>query len=163
MVVAMMLAVVPATGCGDEEAEPLAPGTVTPLVPAAACDAGAGDDRCAVFELVNQERAAAGVAPLDWNPALATAAQLHAEDMVAQDYFDHDSPDGRSFSDRAREAGYDASPRGENIAAGQPDASSVMNSWMNSNGHRNNILSEGSNEIGVGLHERHWVQVFGQR
>lgn len=130
-------------------------------------DPGAGCDDasevCDVFRLVNEERASAGVPPYAWNGQLGDAAQLHAEDMVAQNYFDHASLDGRSFSDRAVEAGYDASPRGENIAAGQRNPASVMDSWMNSDGHRRNILSDGSNEIGIGLHERHWVQVFGFR
>lgn len=136
-----------------------------------AADAGSvpscgGDDLgevCQVFRIVNEERASMGLAPYAWNAELALAAQLHAEDMVAQGYFDHTSLDGRTFADRAREAGYDAAPRGENIAAGQRSPEQVMNSWMGSSGHRANILSDRSNEIGVGLFERHWVQVFGQR
>lgn len=116
---------------------------------------------CAVFQLVNQERVTRGLAPYMWNSRLAVASQRHAEDMVARDYFSHTSLDGREFTDRADDAGYEGSPRGENIAAGQGSAEAVMQSWMNSAGHRNNILSPSSNEIGVGLAERHWVQNFG--
>ena len=116
---------------------------------------------CAVFQLVNQERVSRGLAPYAWNSRLAVASQRHAEDMVQQDYFSHTSLDGRDFTDRADDAGYDGSPRGENIAAGQGSAEAVMNAWMNSTGHRNNILAAGSNEIGIGLSERHWVQNFG--
>jgi uncharacterized protein YkwD len=118
---------------------------------------------CQVFELVNIERAEQGREPLKYNAALETAAQLHAEDMVENDYFSHASQDGRSFSDRADDAGYTGFPGGENIAAGQRSAEQVMNSWMNSDGHRRNILNGDFDEIGVGLHNNHWVQVFGVR
>jgi len=127
------------------------------------CGGDETDDTCEVFRLVNDERIEAGVDPYEWNTELAVAAELHAQDMVDQGYFDHTSLDGRSFSERAGEAGYDASPRGENIAAGQPTPDAVMSSWMNSDGHRRNILADGSNEIGIGLVELHWVQVFGHR
>ena len=123
----------------------------------------AESEQCQVFELVNIERAERGEEPLDYNSALEDAAQLHAEDMVENGYFDHQSQDGRSFSDRAIEAGYSGSPGGENIAAGQRSPDQVMNSWMNSDGHRRNILNGDFNEIGVGFHNNYWVQVFGRR
>lgn len=128
-----------------------------------ACTDASTSEACAVFRLVNQERAAAGLAPYEWNADLAVAAQLHAIDMADNGYFDHVSLDGRTFSARARDAGYDGSPRGENIALGQRSAEQAMSSWMASGGHRANILSNGSTEIGVGYYERHWVQVFGAR
>lgn len=138
----------PTVGCGD--------GTELPE-----CEDGQQSEVCEVFRLVNVERDDAGLAPYAWSPELGLAAQRHAQDMVDQDYFSHDSLDGRSFSDRAMEAGYDGFPRGENIAAGQQTPEQVMDSWMNSSGHRMNILSD-ADEIGVGLVEFHWVQVFGQ-
>lgn len=133
-------------------------------------DAGPGGEICAdqtlevcqVFRLVNEERAAQGLPAYGWSPDLALAAQLHAEDMHANDYFSHDSQDGRSFVDRVNASGYDGAPRGENIARGQRSPEQVMMSWMESDGHRANILSEGSNEIGVGYVDFHWVQVFGR-
>ena len=140
-------------GCGSDD--------VAGLVET--CDSGTTEDVCRVFEIVNQERVRAGQSELRFDPALAEAAQRHAVDMAEQDYFSHSSLDGRTFSDRVGEATYDGFPTGENIAFGQRDADSVMVSWMNSSGHRNNILSPNSNEIGVGLHETRWVQVFGVR
>lgn len=140
--------------------------------PVAACERGTdvpdcSDDQasepCGVFQIVNRERLDAGLSSYAYNVELAVAAQLHAEDMAANGYFDHTSQDGRNFSQRAEEAGYDAFPRGENIAAGQTTPEGVMDSWMNSDGHRANILSGDSNEIGVGFAENHWVQVFGVR
>jgi uncharacterized protein YkwD len=125
------------------------------------CTADMEAEVCAVFQLVNQERVSRGLAPYAWNTELAVASQRHAEDMVDQDYFSHTSLDGRNFGDRADDAGYDGSPRGENIAAGQQSAESVMDAWMNSTGHRDNILSTGSNEIGIGLQDFVWVQNFG--
>jgi len=143
--------------------------TVCLLALAACGDTGPGGSSCSdetleicqVFAIVNDERSAAGLDPYDWNPDLALAAQRHAEDMNDQGYFSHDSLDGRDFVQRIDDAGYDGSARGENIARGQRTAESVMSSWMGSDGHRRNILSEGSNEIGVGFIDNHWVQVFG--
>jgi len=117
---------------------------------------------CGVITLVNQERAARGLPALRFDPALARAAQAHAADMVENDYFDHVSLDGSDFSDRADAAGYQGFATGENIAQGQASAAEVMEAWMSSDGHRRNILSPQSNEIGVGLEQRTWVQVFGQ-
>lgn len=144
-------------------------GALVVLAMAACGDSGPGGSACTdetlevcqVYRLVNEERNAAGLDPYDWNGDLALAAQLHAEDMNDQSYFSHDSLDGRTFDVRIRDAGYDGSPRGENIARGQRSAEQVMESWMDSAGHRRNILSEGANEIGVGFIDNHWVQVFG--
>lgn len=127
------------------------------------CDPEAGAEVCEVFEIVNQERASLSLPLLKWNPELAAAANDHAVDMETQNYFDHLSKNGRTFSQRAKEADYDAFPTGENIAKGQKNAKAVMQSWMTSNGHRRNILSVNSNEVGVGLRGPYWVQVFGQR
>jgi uncharacterized protein YkwD len=127
------------------------------------CNDNQDDETCAVFRIVNEERIDAGLTPYAWNTELAVSAQRHAQDMVDNGYFDHTSQDGRNFSERTTDAGYDAFPSGENIAQGQRDAAQVMNSWMNSDGHRANILSSSSNEIGVGLVDFTWVQVFGRR
>ncbi len=136
-------------GCSDDAVD-------TP----ADCEA---DDACQVFLLVNEERESAGVAPLQIDASLEAAAQLHAEDMFENGYFDHTSQDGRNFSTRANEAGYDGSPGGENIANGQQTPEQVMQSWMNSDGHRNNILNPEFDDIGVGKAGALWVQVFGRR
>ena len=145
----LVLAVIAASfGCSDATAVP-------------GCTADMGAEVCAVFQLVNQERTSRGLEPYAWNSRLAVASQRHAEDMAAQNYFSHTSLDGRNFGDRADDADYEGSPRGENIAAGQGSAEAVMDAWMNSDGHRSNILSTGSNEIGIGLEDLHWVQNFG--
>lgn len=134
-------------GCGEDASKPTC----------------GSDEACGVFAIVNEEREAAQLAPLDYHSALERSAQRHAEDMDANDYFDHTSLDGRSFVDRTNDAGYDGTPRGENIAFGQRNAEAVMQSWMQSPGHRNNILNPSFTEIGVGFQNGRWVQVFGSR
>ncbi|MFE1769680.1 sigma-70 family RNA polymerase sigma factor [Streptomyces sp. NPDC059008] len=115
-----------------------------------------------VLALVNAERAKAGCGKLTSDDRLARAAQLHSEDMSGNGYFDHTSRDGRSFVDRAQAQGYQ-NPGAENIAQGQSSPESVMQSWMNSPGHRANILNCDLNTMGVGLvpEDWTWTQVFG--
>ncbi|MEX1362121.1 MAG: CAP domain-containing protein [Nannocystaceae bacterium] len=146
LTIAAALLVLP--GCGDDAELP-------------ECEDGQATETCEVFRLVNLERDDAGLPPYAWSPQLGLAAQRHAQDMVDNGYFDHMSQDGRSFSDRSEQAGYEGFPRGENIAAGQQGPQQVMDAWMDSPGHRSNILSD-ADEIGVGLVDAHWVQVFGQ-
>jgi uncharacterized protein YkwD len=122
--------------------------------------------RATGYDCGGQQMPATG--PLVMDAKLQIAAQLHAEDMAQQDYFDHTSLDGRSFSTRIRDAGYTASPRGENIAAGNQTPEATMEQWMNSPGHCKNIMSAGSIEIGVGhgtggSYRHYWVQTFGSR
>lgn len=122
------------------------------------------DVEAAVADLVTSERAEAGCGSLERDSRLDTAARLHAEDMAVNDYFDHTSQDGRSPTDRAAEQGYEGGV-GENIAAGYPDAASVMEGWMDSEGHRANILNCDYSVIGIGVADRdgtlYWVQNFG--
>jgi uncharacterized protein YkwD len=85
--------------------------------------------------------------------------------MIARDYFDHDSPDGGTSSERAAAAGYH-SPTGENIAGGDESASEVVQTWMDSPGHRANILDCDYHSTGVGLarggkYGTYWTQMFG--
>ncbi len=106
--------------------------------------------------------------PLEMDEVIRVAARLHSQDMGAQDYFEHDSLDGRSFADRMREAGFGGpSPWGENIAAGQRTAADVVNGWMNSPGHCRNIMNPSYNVIGIGYAEddsssfgTYWTQDF---
>ncbi|SHM31597.1 CAP domain-containing protein [Cryptosporangium aurantiacum] len=127
--------------------------------------AGPASESDRVIELVNVARAQAGCEPVHADARLAAAALEHSEDMVARDYFSHMTPDGVSPWDRAKEAGYEV-PTGENIALGQRDADAVMDAWMNSEGHRVNILNCGSKAIGVGVATNpagtpYWTQMFG--
>jgi uncharacterized protein YkwD len=103
-----------------------------------------------VVALVNVERSRAGCGPVSADAALARAAQRHSDDMAARDYFSHTSPDGTTFADRIRAAGYTGGAVAENIAVGQTTAKAVMRSWMSSSGHRANILNCAYRDIGVG-------------
>ncbi|WP_254897621.1 sigma-70 family RNA polymerase sigma factor [Kitasatospora sp. NA04385] len=118
-----------------------------------------------VLDLVNTERAKAGCGPVTADAKLATAALRHSEDMAARDFFDHTNPDGAGPQQRIDAAGYAWSGWGENIARGQKDAAAVMDSWMNSPGHRANILNCKFTQLGVGVHTGTggpwWTQDFG--
>ncbi|MEV0372653.1 CAP domain-containing protein [Streptomyces sp. NPDC050636] len=117
-----------------------------------------------VLSLVNQERAQAGCSPVTADKELAELAQRFSDDMAARDFFDHTDPDGDTPWDRAREMGI-TDLGGENIARGQANAQSVMDSWMNSPGHRANILNCDYKTLGVGVHfgpgGPWWTQDFG--
>jgi uncharacterized protein YkwD len=89
--------------------------------------------------------------PLEMDEVIRVAARLHSQDMGQQNYFEHDSLDGRTFDQRMSMAGFDGpSPWGENIAAGQPTAADVVEGWMNSPGHCRNIMSPDYHVIGIG-------------
>ncbi|MER5554798.1 sigma-70 family RNA polymerase sigma factor [Streptomyces sp. NPDC002793] len=103
-----------------------------------------------VIALVNNERAEEGCGAVSGNGLLAKAASRHSADMAARDYFSHTSQDGTDPGARITAAGYRWSTYGENIAKGQPTAAAVMDSWMNSSGHRANILNCAFKEIGIG-------------
>ncbi|WJV44294.1 CAP domain-containing protein [Streptomyces flavofungini] len=138
--------------------------TPTPKAPSAAAS---GSTAQQVLGLVNAERQKAGCRPLTNNSKLATAAQRHSADMKARNYFSHTSPDGTDPGKRITAAGYRWSTYGENIARGQQTAKSVMSSWMNSEGHRANILNCSFKELGVGIVKGSggpwWTQNFGAR
>jgi uncharacterized protein YkwD len=117
-----------------------------------------------VLDRVNQERANAGLAPLAWHDGVAQVAYDFAVDMDVRNYFDHYNPEGQAPWDRLTAAGISWSACGENIARGQTTAAEVMNDWMNSSGHRANILETAFTELGVGVHiaggQVWWVQDF---
>lgn len=113
-----------------------------------------------VAQLVNAERAKHGLKPLVHRADLKNVAQKKAEDMINSNYFSHTSPNYGSPFDMMRTFGISYSSAGENIAKGQTTPQQVMNSWMNSSGHRANILSSSYNTIGVGFYHGAWVQMF---
>jgi uncharacterized protein YkwD len=115
-----------------------------------------------VLSLVNDERAKAGCDPLVEESHLTTAAQDYSDQMSAGNFFSHTSPDGTTFDQRIKQAGY-AKPGAENIAKGQTSAAQVMDAWMNSEGHRANILNCSLKKLGVGVTTKgwYWVQDFG--
>ncbi|MEV0124562.1 CAP domain-containing protein [Streptomyces sp. NPDC050703] len=118
----------------------------------------------AVLTLVNEERAKAGCRPVTADSGLASLAGEFSSDMAERDFFDHTDPDGATPWDRAEKAGI-TDLGGENIARGQANARSVMDAWMNSSGHRANILNCDYKTLGVGVHFAPggpwWTQDFG--
>jgi uncharacterized protein YkwD len=122
-----------------------------------ATSAASGDSRT-LFRLLNRERARHGLRPFRRSAALDEAARWQSRDMVARGYFAHERAGGPSLAQRIRRAGYLAGARswaiGENIAWGEGPFStpqSIMRSWMNSLGHRANILRRRFEHVGVGL------------
>ena len=115
-----------------------------------------------VFDLVNAERAKAGVPPLNLNPQLVAAAQIHARDMAALGSLDHNllGVAQPTLISRAQFVGYRYGWLGENIASGFSDASSLVNAWMNSPEHRVNILFASLTEAGVGVGRSASGQLF---
>ncbi|CAL9374627.1 CAP domain-containing protein [Streptomyces sp. enrichment culture] len=114
-----------------------------------------------VVELVNQERAEAGCAPVTANSTLNTAAQRHSEDMASTGTMSHTGSDGSDPGERITRAGYAWSTYGENVAYGYSTPEQVMQGWMTSPGHKANILNCSFKEIGVGLSGTYWTQDFG--
>lgn len=103
-----------------------------------------------MLELVNRERAAAGVAPLRNDPALTEVARKHSADMLTRRYFSHDTPEHKSPFDRMREAKLSFLTAGENLALA-PSVRVAHNGLMNSPGHRRNILNPRFRRIGIGI------------
>lgn len=114
-----------------------------------------------VFELTNAERAKNGLNLLKLDDNLIKSAQNHAEDMFNNSYFSHTSLDGRTLSDRIFKYSREFVYMGENIAKGQNSPKSVIDSWMASQGHRENILNQNYKKIGIGYCNGYWVQNFG--
>lgn len=118
-----------------------------------------------VIRLVNAQRAQNGLPALKTNWQLSRVARYKSQDMVDKGYFSHTSPTYGSPFRMMESFGIKYTAAGENIAMGQRTASEVMNAWMNSPGHRNNILSPSFNQIGVGLAKGpngrlYWTQMF---
>jgi uncharacterized protein YkwD len=121
-----------------------------------------------MLNAVNKERERENVAPLTWCRNLAAAATSHAQDMAKRGYYDHDTPEGLDPTDRAERSGYGGGA-GENIAAMQRSVVEVMDDWMNSEGHRENLLDSSYLHFGFGIARGRyngmtgyfWVQKFG--
>ncbi|TLS45262.1 stress protein [Streptomyces montanus] len=119
-----------------------------------------------VIALTNAERTSAGLPPLALDSQLTAAAQGHSADMVARAFYSHTSPDGSEPWHRAAAAGSTRRTIGENIACGQRSPAEVVRGWMNSPGHRANILKPAFTHIGVGFAGggsagTYWTQLFG--
>lgn len=167
----------PATTPATQQTSKPSPAPVTPPVnPAAPApqpvtqSSPAGDYQLSAYEqrvvdLVNAERAKAGLKPLAANLQLARIARLKAEDMRDKNYFSHESPTYGSFFNMLGQFGISYRTAGENIAAGYSTPEAVVAAWMNSPGHRSNILNANFTAIGVGYasggsYGHYWVQEF---
>lgn len=115
-----------------------------------------------VIELTNQERTAQGLEPLTTDESLSAVAREKSNDMYTNGYFSHNSPTYGSPFDMMQQFGVSYRTAGENIAKGQRSPEEVVNAWMNSEGHRANILNPDFTHIGVGYVENgnHWTQMF---
>jgi len=117
-------------------------------------------DSAKLLALHNQARSQRGLAPLAVDARLTSAAQKHSNWMQANRKMTHDE-NGAPFTDRLRAAGYPYGHAGENIAAGQQSAEQVFNAWMNSAGHRQNILNGNFRDVGFGRAGNYWTTNFG--
>jgi uncharacterized YkwD family protein len=118
-----------------------------------------------VLELVNAERANYGLKPLQWDDKVASVARLKSQDMRDKNYFSHTSPTYGSPFEMMKKYGVTFRSAGENIAAGQTTPEAVVKGWMNSEGHRKNILSASFTHLGVGYaaggsYKHYWTQMF---
>ncbi|NUT45938.1 MAG: CAP domain-containing protein [Saccharothrix sp.] len=118
-----------------------------------------------VLALTNRERSAAGCGGLTANAQLAAAAKRHTDDMARTGNFSHTGSDGSTAAQRVTDAGYRYRMMAENIAAGQTSAEEVVRAWMNSEGHRANIVNCELRDLGVahavGGDKHYWTQDFG--
>ncbi|RDI43113.1 CAP domain-containing protein [Falsibacillus pallidus] len=115
-----------------------------------------------VVDLTNKERTQRGLSPLKVDTALSKMARDKSADMQKNNYFDHQSPTYGSPFDMMKKYGISYQSAGENIAMGQQTPQEVVNAWMNSQGHRENILNPNYTHIGVGYVENghYWTQEF---
>ena len=126
-----------------------------------------------ILKLVNIERTTRGLDPLSIDRQLDQAANLHNDEMVRADMMSHQLPGEASLGDRVRATGYSWTRVGENIAAGYTTPEAVVEAWMNSTGHKENILNPEFTHIGIGYEfapdnnnalndfDVYWTQVFG--
>jgi uncharacterized YkwD family protein len=118
-----------------------------------------------VLNIVNKERAAKGLSALKFNAELSKVATTKSQDMIDKNYFAHNSPTYGSPFDMMKKFGITYKSAGENIAMGQKTPQEVMTAWMNSEGHRKNILNSSFTEIGIGIAKDkngrlYWTQMF---
>ena len=123
-----------------------------------------------LVDITNSNRLSQNINPLEFSPILASAAQLKANDMASKSYFAHTSPEGKTPWYWFTEGGYKFLYAGENLAVNFVDSEDVVRAWMNSEGHRANILNDKFTEIGIamapgtynGRESIYVVQLFGQ-
>ncbi len=115
-------------------------------------------------QMLNGVRAVNGAEPLSFDNRLARAAQVHANDMLRNDFFSHTGSDNSEVGDRVTEQGYTWSRVGENIARGHQSEAAVMRGWTNSPGHHRNNINPNYQDFGLGKagsgSSLHWVLVL---
>ncbi len=146
------------------------------VVALAAPSPAAADPAQSVLASVNAVRAKAGCGPLKVNASLTAAARLHAGNMAEKNFFSHNGKDGKSFASRIRNEGYRYAQAAENIAAGHPTPDRAVQAWLDSPGHRRNIMNCKFRDTGIAMVYQpddkplrgksaglryYWVQVFG--
>lgn len=127
--------------------------------PGGTTDANAGE----VLRLHNMERSRAGLSALRLDPQLTEAARAHAADMAAKRFMSHTGSDGSNPGTRISRAGYVGFTWGENVAAGYTSPDAVCNAWMNSTGHRANILNANFRDCGIARVGNYWCVTFGAK
>ncbi|MBR4721125.1 MAG: hypothetical protein IK057_05120 [Clostridia bacterium] len=137
----------------------------TPVTPAQPETQNIGGYQAEVLRLVNEQRANYGLSALTYNTKLESVAYAHSKDMAVNNYFSHTNLSGQSPFDRMKAAGISYRSAAENIAAGQKTPQEVVNAWMNSSGHRANILNSSVSQMGVGIYSGgsygvYWTQLF---
>lgn len=113
-----------------------------------------------IFELTNIIRLKYNKSPLQWNESASDVSFLHSKDMNIQQYFSHESKDGRTLSDRLQEGNVAFIQAGENIAANYTDGIAAVEGWMNSEGHRKTLLNDEYTHLGVGVYKKYYTQNF---
>jgi len=113
-----------------------------------------------VFELVNERRVKDNITPLTLNNKLTQAAINKVKDLAENNYFSHESKEGKKFSSWIKETGYKYSLIGENLAKDFSDNESIIKAWLKSPGHRENILNDDFTETGIAIYNNIVVQIF---
>lgn len=134
------------------------PGQGSP--PAPQSPSGGGDIAQRVLDLTNAERSRAGTPNLSLHPQLMAAAQHHSDLMAQHSQLTHQLPGQPDFGERISQAGYPRGHAAENVAQGQPSPEAVVSDWMNSPGHRQNLLNPKFQHLGVGYANGFWTQKF---
>ncbi len=143
------------TAQGSPPPPPTATDTAQPTSPPACDPSGNGSFESALIALINQERQDRGIGSLSPQGQLATAGRNHSADMACNGFFSHTGSDGSLPWDRVSALGYSYSSIAENIFAGSSNAQTAFNAWLNSPGHRDNMLNPTYTEIGIGY--RYWA------
>ncbi len=151
IVAAMLLACGETGAATDPYARTRAPARTT----------GPTDREVASFvKLMNAHRRSLGLSALIWDSRAAAVAKAHSRDMLHRNYFSHTTPEGRTTWDRLAARGVTYSRAGENIAWGQTTGRAVLEAWLDSPGHRENIERDSYTHHGVGKVGTYWTHVF---